>query len=710
VSAQGTVTHERALVELAQWIGRTLQYSASHPVCVQLGQKTHTTVLAALDAASPIEVGVLSNDVLVGGVSTKHPAIRARLGACLHERGALVLRLLHGVTLPELTSLVEILTLPAQAVFDRGGLLRLAMDAQLARVQFDELAHDVTAEEREAQRRRSRLRSFFREMLMALLGRRDFDPRLAEHVIELLEHPDIAAMILEEDPLGVTDATAGLALVAKQEEERSGVPLAAKVRDVVLLLSPPSRCRLLLGFPPLVEDLRAALAWCFETFSEQHLARFSHAAVREHTADLDAVLYALAVGFPHRGTRLSALRWLALSFFDVPADDTAAADAMRSLAARTADYDSFREEREILRDLARQAIVARSALVPPGWQPDAAEAGGSERAPFTGRRAVREVIGIATRTRSFDRFCESLPAAAEAMVQHGASDAVIGMLRGLEAVRAPPWQEPAALALNSVSAASAEAVLAHLDAAAATAEGAQIDEVATIVRLLAAPAPAMLLDRLDVSENRKMRRMVLDALPLAGPSLVPLLRSRLSSDQWFVVRNAVLLLGRIGAPPAEVDPARAHPDARVRLEVVRALRTMSATPASMDLVVGYLADPSVEVRELAYPLLRGELLGDHAIVSLQGVAADDQQTTELRLRVVAALERSDSDGAALALFALLHPRGLIESGSTGDVRDAAAGALRRSRAPSAAEYFERGLASSVRRVRKACERAAGVAS
>ena len=72
MSAQGTVTHERALVELAQWVGRTLQYSASHPVCVQLGEKTHATVLAALDAASPIEVGVLSNDVLVGGVSTKH--------------------------------------------------------------------------------------------------------------------------------------------------------------------------------------------------------------------------------------------------------------------------------------------------------------------------------------------------------------------------------------------------------------------------------------------------------------------------------------------------------------------------------------------------------------------------------------------------------------------------------------------------------------
>jgi hypothetical protein len=42
------------------------------------------------------------------------------------------------------------------------------------------------------------------------------------------------------------------------------------------------------------------------------------------------------------------------------------------------------------------------------------------------------------------------------------------------------------------------------------------------------------------------------------------------------------------------------------------------------------------------------------------------------------------------------------------VRDAAAFALRRSPAPSAAYWFNEGLRSSVWRVRKACERAAGI--
>jgi hypothetical protein len=704
VSAQGNISlHERALVELAQWMARAAQYSVAHPARKQFGEKTFATLTEALALESPLEIGVLKDDVLVGGVSARAPAIRTRLGPALHERGALVLRLLHGVTLQELSALVDILTLPATTVFDRGGLLRLGMDAQFARIQVEELAHDVTAEEREAQRRRSKLRSFFKEILLALLARRILDPRLAEHIVELLEHPEIAVMILEEDAAGLTDAVAGLALVVRQEEQRSGVPLAEKLRVVFLMLSPKSRARLLVGFPALVDEFRAAVAWVLDGFSEKEIARFAYPAIRENAADLEHVLYALSVAVPHGGTRLSALRWLGLTFFDLPADDQAGTEALRGLAKPTADYDSFHGEREALRELSQQALVARAPIARGVAQP----AGAAAAAPFDARRSVAEVIGIATRTRSFDRFCEALPAAAETVLAEGSSDAVIGMLRGLSAVRSPPWQEHATLALNTVAATSAERVLADLDAASSSVEGEALEEIGSIVRLLAPTAPAMLLERLDQSENRKMRRMVLDALTLAGPTLMPLLRARLRSDQWFVVRNAVLLLGRVGASAHELGAVQRHPDERVRFEVVRALRTMPATEASMDLVVRYLTDPSAEVRQHAYPLLRGEILGDAAIADLERVAADDGQSAEVRRRVVEALGRCERDAAALALFKLLHPQGLIESSASSEMRDVAAYALRRSRAPAAPEYFERGLGSSVRRVRKACERAAG---
>jgi HEAT repeat protein len=699
--------HERALVELAQWIARTVQYSAAHPACQRLGEKAHATLTQALALESPLVVGVLKDDVLVGGVSTRHPAIRTRIGPCLHERGAMVLRLLHGVTLAELTALVEILTLPAQTVFDRGGVLRLAMNAGLARVQVEELGHDVTAEEREAQRRRAKLRSFFKEVLLGLLGRRVVDARIAEHLIELLEHPDIAVTILEEDPAGLAEAAAGLALMVRQEEKRTGLPLAAKLRDVFLRLTPPSRDRVLRGFPSLVDEFRGAMAWSYDGFSEPELARMAAPAVRAHAAELEVVLYALSAAVPHDGTRLSALRLLGLSFFDLPADEAAANEALSVLVRPTPDYDSFRSEREILRPLAEQALVARTihaAPRPASIPPQADDAG---LPIFDGRRPVAEVVGIATRTRSFDRFCEALPAAAEAMLLDGASTAVVGLLRGLASVSTPQWQEAAARALQSVAVSSAARVMGDLDDVSSTVEGAELEELGTMVRLLATLAPASVLERLDVCENRKMRRIMLDALSLAGPTLLPLVTPRLRSDRWFIVRNAVLIVARIGGTSRDLEVAYRHPDFRVRLEVVRALRAMAAEEASMALVAAYLADPADEVRQHARSLLRGELLGDAAIDELERFVLDEAQPEDLRRSAVVALGRCPRDTAAMALFHVLHPQGLIESGGTAGVRDLAAAALRHSPAPGAGGYFEQGLTSSVRRVRKACERAAG---
>jgi hypothetical protein len=715
IGGAATTGHERALVELSQWIARTIQYSAAHPACRQLAEKTHATVSRALDEASPLVVGVLKDDVLVDGVSSKNAAIRTRIGPCLHERGAMVLRLLHGVSIEELAALVDILTLPAQTVFDQGGVLRLAMNAGLARVQIEELAHDVTAEEREAQRRRARLRSFFREILLALLAKRIFDERFAEHLVELLEHPEIAVTILEEDPAGLADATAGLALMVRQEEARSGLPLADKLRVVLLMLSPRSRDKLLLGFPTLVDEFRTALAWTFDGFTEPEIARMAGPAVRAHAAELDDVLYALSAAVPHEGTRMSALRWLGQAFFDWPADDAAGGDALAVIAEDVEDYATFRPERVILGDAAGKVIFARAMLArvaPPKPASSLPPAEGVDGElgppPFDGRREIAEVIGIATRTRSFDRFCEGLPAAADGMLAEGSMGGVIGVLRGLAGVSVPAWREAAMTALGRVAGASAPRVLQDLDEESGRVEGAALEELGGVARLVAVLAPAAVLDRLDASENRKMRRMLLDALPAVGAALLPLVRARLASDRWYVVRNAVLLLARIGGSARDLEAVHRHPDDRVRIEVMRSLRAMPPDEAVMNLLVRCLNDGLAEVRQNASLLLRGELLGEGAIGELGRIAASDQRPEDVRTAAVDALGRCPRDAAAQTLYDLLHPHGLLESGATSSIRDQAAGALHRSPAPSAKELFARGLASSVRRVRRACERAAGV--
>jgi hypothetical protein len=158
------------------------------------------------------------------------------------------------------------LTRSVQKTFDGGGLVRLLTDRRVMHVQISELAHDISDEEREDHRRRKELRSFFSEMLQNLLARRAGgqpigDQPIGDQLTELLEHPETAVAILEDESRRrMAEGLAALALMVQQEERRTGVELAPKLRRVMLTLSPESREQVVVGFPPLVGEFRAALA------------------------------------------------------------------------------------------------------------------------------------------------------------------------------------------------------------------------------------------------------------------------------------------------------------------------------------------------------------------------------------------------------------------------------------------------------------------
>jgi hypothetical protein len=247
-------------------------------------------------------------------------------------------------------------------------------------------------------------------------------------------------------------------------------------------------------------------------------------------------------------------------------------------------------------------------------------------------------------------------------------------------------------------------LLEDVDKDTADIEGPALDELIVTVRLLTAHAPAVVLEQLEMSESRKMRRIFIEALTAAGPKLLPLVRNKLHAGSWFVVRNAIVVMSRIGATAAELLPVVAHRNEKVRLEVLRALRVMTPDMQMMDFVAQYLTDPVPEIRQHSAVLLRGELLSAASVDRLEKIALAEEQPEDLRLRVIEALGRCPLDAAATALFTLLQPRGLIELGS---LRDTVAVALRGSPAPLAGGYFSEGLKSPAYRVRKACERAAG---
>lgn len=82
-----------------------------------------------------------------------------------------------------------------------------------------------------------------------------------------------------------------------------------------------------------------------------------------------------------------------------------------------------------------------------------------------------------------------------------------------------------------------------------------------------------LLGVLAETDNRRLRHLLLDLLARLGPAVVRDATSLLADSRWYVVRNMLLLLRRVGDPgsvPA-VRKCADHPDLRVRLEAIRNL-------------------------------------------------------------------------------------------------------------------------------------------
>ncbi len=97
--------------------------------------------------------------------------------------------------------------------------------------------------------------------------------------------------------------------------------------------------------------------------------------------------------------------------------------------------------------------------------------------------------------------------------------------------------------------------------------------VPELLHQLGPTAVRHLLGVLAETDNRRLRHLLLDLLARLGPAVVRDATALLADGRWYVVRNMLLLLRRVGDPgsvPA-VRKCADHPDLRVRLEAIRNL-------------------------------------------------------------------------------------------------------------------------------------------
>ena len=190
------------------------------------------------------------------------------------------------------------------------------------------------------------------------------------------------------------------------------------------------------------------------------------------------------------------------------------------------------------------------------------------------------------------------------------------------------------------------------------------DALTTFLVHLGSSAAPTLCDLLGDIADMKMRRALCEALAISCKNNVDILIQRLSDNRWYVVRNILYVLGRIGHQGVEraLGEALYHADARVRKEAVRALGGID-TPTSRAYLNSALRDEDRGIRILVAQLV-GKRVDERAAQVIWSVIESPEFATrdaEERAVFFVALGRSGSDAMVPRLDRVLTRGGLFRT-------------------------------------------------
>jgi HEAT repeat protein len=229
------------------------------------------------------------------------------------------------------------------------------------------------------------------------------------------------------------------------------------------------------------------------------------------------------------------------------------------------------------------------------------------------------------------------------------------------------------------------------------------DPLHAVLLRLGPDGAEVLIDLLTSADSLTDRRAYLAALVKirdAVPTLIHLVRD----NRWFVVRNAVDLLGEMRAPEAEnvLLEVVNHREERVRRSAATALARLG-TPRSIQAVEKMLTDAVAEVRVHA---VQG--LGSVKLPRAVGVLAralDGETDPEVQAVILAALGRQATDEAVARLTKAAEPEGRLFKRKPTALRVSAVQALAEANTPAALAALRRFADDKEREVRDAAGRA-----
>lgn len=181
------------------------------------------------------------------------------------------------------------------------------------------------------------------------------------------------------------------------------------------------------------------------------------------------------------------------------------------------------------------------------------------------------------------------------------------------------------------------------------------DAIEILVRHLGMEAANSLLDHLGRADDRSTRATLMKQLLALGPRIGEVAVARLRNAPWYLQRNILVLIGRLGSWPDGFSPLSyaAHADPRIRREGIKLLLESPAHMAE-GIQLG-LPDEDEGIVGLA---LRAALEScpPDAIQLLEEIAMDPRRPAEIRVPALRILARTRTPVALTVLLAQAQHR------------------------------------------------------
>ena len=686
-------------------------YPPGHPAVVGSVNAAHRRLEELVAAGGRLALGV-TRDALVFGDETLTFVHARELAQALYRRAVATVRIEPGVQASELESFLRLLGAEAagkeppplgQELAAAGvrHILLESVDYSLVRA-----TDDLAAEAKPGPP------SLWEEVVRAMLasdslsaaGRQQIEGGGARSATA------IAALLREASRLGSERRTTDLATLVAQAVGRhlAAVPPAEK------LLSVKQVAELVRAIPPEMREtlLEAAL----KALSSQDSASEALAALASLTAP-DSVLRALRGMKDEMALSSHALRLmqtLSAHADRAPASEASGADEQAALMAEVTEF--FRED-----DIDRynptdhKALLENVSLGLPAGTGDAAPTDPGDRLDSLGDESVTEALAVTTvdlligygSREGNEPLLARVKALFREFLRSGRLEPAVVLAERMQALASDPrfgagFTVRVGEAVGEM--ADAESVAAMLDSLYRRGP----DAAALARRLIDALGAAVgrtFLVALAEETDKSKRHRLLDVLVSLGPAIVPEATRLLADPRWYVVRNVLLILHRVGDRESveAVRQCAQHPDLRVRLEAIKGLLEMDLETAR-GLLAEAINDPDPKLAETAIGLAGAYGIAE-AVEPLLGIVEGWDfwgRRRALRLRALRALGEL-ADPAALPPLDPFFKNWLVPMVSL-EERRAAYRALQAFPPEARAEIVARGLRSRDAEIRGMCQR------